>query len=152
MPKVMISPSPCPKCKTSEYVYVVPSLKDHTKFQCICNVCGAGESSADSDTEAAAIRFWNESVCSQSPEYQELRKKYEQFKLQWMIDHGYTLRDLVEELQTMVDEDLDGSDVPTSLQSLFGDWEFGVGFTGGSVWPCFEEWFQNDGAKNSDIH
>lgn len=44
---------------------------------------------------------------------------YEVFKLQWMIEHGATLSDLVRNLQLMLDEDLDGSDIPTSLQSLF---------------------------------
>ena len=46
---------------------------------------------------------------------------YEVFKLQWMIEHGATLSDLVQNLQLMLDEDLDGSDIPTSLQSLFSD-------------------------------
>ena len=40
---------------------------------------------------------------------------YEVFKLQWMIEHGATLSDLVHNLQLMLDEDLDGSDIPTSL-------------------------------------
>ena len=44
---------------------------------------------------------------------------YEVFKLQWMIEHGATLSDLVHNLQLMLDEDLDGSDIPTRLQSLF---------------------------------
>lgn len=65
--------------------------------------------------------------------------EHERYKLYWMLAHGFTLNDLVGHLQLMINEDLDGSDVPTSLQSLFEDWEFGVGFNG-EIWPCFEEY------------
>ena len=75
---------------------------------------------------------------------QRARRAYERFKLQWMIDHGFTLSDFVACMEDMICEDLSGSEVRTSLQSLFSDWEFGVGFAGGSVWPCFEEYLQSD--------
>lgn len=65
--------------------------------------------------------------------------EYERYKLYWMLDHGYTLKDLIDQLQLMIDEDFDDSHVPTSLSSLFEDWEFGVGF-GGEIWPCFDEY------------
>lgn len=68
---------------------------------------------------------------------------YEAFKLQWMIDHGYTIPDLIKHLELMVDEDLNGSDMPTSLQNLFSDWEYGFGFDG-SIWPCYQEFLEND--------
>ena len=68
---------------------------------------------------------------------------YEVFKLQWMIEHGATLSDLVHNLQLMLDEDLDGSDIPTSLQSLFSDWEFGFGFDG-AIWPCYQEFLEHE--------
>lgn len=75
---------------------------------------------------------------------QRARKAYERFKLQWMIDHDFTLGDLITCMEDMVCEDLSGSEVRTSLQSLFADWEYGEGFAGGSVWPCFEEYLQSD--------
>ena len=65
--------------------------------------------------------------------------EYERYKLYWMLAHGFTLIDLVRQLQLMINEDLDGSDVPTSLQSLFEDWEYSIGF-GGEIWPCFDEY------------
>lgn len=135
---------PCPVCNTADYVYVVPSKTDHTRFQCICNVCGLGESLPNSANEEEAIRVWNSNRNSLTQESLQIARQYEQFKLQWMIDHGYNLKDLIAELQAMVDEDLDGTDVPTTLKSLFEDWEFGIGFTRGSIWPCFEEWMQNE--------
>jgi hypothetical protein len=75
---------------------------------------------------------------------QRARKAYERFKLQWMIDHGFTLADLIACMEDMVCEDLSGSEIRTSLPSLFADWEYGVGFAGGSVWPCLEEYLQSD--------
>ena len=68
---------------------------------------------------------------------------YEAFKLQWMIAHGATLSDLVHNLQLMLDENLDGSDIPTSLQSLFSDLEFGFGFDG-AIRPCYQEFLEHD--------
>ena len=60
-----------------------------------------------------------------------------------MIEHGATLSDLVHNLQLMLDENLDGSDIPTSLQSLFSDLEFGFGFDG-AIWPCYQEFLEHD--------
>ena len=68
---------------------------------------------------------------------------YERYKLQWMIDHGYTLANLIACMEGMISEDLFGSAIRTNLQSLFADWEYGVGFEGGSVWPCFAEYMQS---------
>lgn len=62
------------------------------------------------------------------------RKAYERFRLQWMLDHGRTLSELIGELQKLRDE----GDPEMSLQALFRDWEFGYGF-GSEIWPCFEE-------------
>lgn len=73
-------------------------------------------------------------------------KKYEQFKLQWMIDHGYTLKDLIHELETMRQE----SDPDMSLESIFNDWEFGYGF-GSEIWPCFGEYMECEGAQEGDV-
>lgn len=75
---------------------------------------------------------------------QKVRKAYEVFKLQWMINHGFTLTDLIECMEIMLHEDMADSDERSSLQSLFADWEFGVGFVDGSVWPCFEEFMENE--------
>lgn len=58
---------------------------------------------------------------------------YERFKLQWMLDHGFTLRDLVEELEKSREET---PELP--LIDIFIDWEFVFGF-GSQIWPCFEE-------------
>lgn len=77
------------------------------------------------------------------------KKAFERFKLQWMLDHGYTLADLMECMEVMVHEDsLDG--LHTKLSELFERWEFGVGFVDGSVWPCYDEYLQNDAEDSGE--
>lgn len=83
-------------------------------------------------------------ACGTTDTEAKIRLEYEKFKLQWMIDHGFTLTDLMECMDIMLQEDLDGSDARTALTSLFSDWEFSVGFVGGQIWPCFEEFILND--------
>ena len=69
-------------------------------------------------------------------------EKYEIFKLQWMLDHGYTLSDLIHELQLLQNENQDDS-----IKTLFDDWEYGYGF-GSEIWPCYEEWLDCEGSEN----
>lgn len=69
-------------------------------------------------------------------------KKYEIFKLQWMLDHGYTLSDLIHELQLLQNKSQDDS-----IKTLFDDWEYGYGF-GSEIWPCYEEWLDCEGSEN----
>lgn len=77
------------------------------------------------------------------------KKAYERFKLQWMLDHGFTLTDLMECMEVMLHEDaLDG--LHTKLTRLFDRWEFGVGFVGGSVWPCYDEYLLNDAEDSGE--
>lgn len=71
------------------------------------------------------------------------RQVYERFRLQWMIDHGYSLEDLIRNLESMIEEDQNESGVRTSLLSLFQDWEFGIGFDG-AIWPCYQEFLENE--------
>ena len=59
---------------------------------------------------------------------------YERFKLEWMLTHGYTLQDLVDELEKLREESPD----LLSLHDIFADWEYGCG-SGSEIWPCFEE-------------
>lgn len=66
---------------------------------------------------------------------------YEQFKMMWMIDHGFKLGDLISELDKLRE---DYYDKDVSIQSLFEDWEDEYGFGGGSIWPCYDEFLTND--------
>ena len=71
------------------------------------------------------------------------KQAYEIFRLQWMIDHGYGVLDLIKNLETMIEEDQNEFGVRTGLESLFQDWEFCIGFDG-SIWPCYEEFLEHD--------
>lgn len=76
-------------------------------------------------------------------EVNDPRQAYEIFKLQWMIDHGYSIPDLIAQLEAMVEEDENESGIRTGLLSLLQDWEFGIGFDG-SIWPCYQEFLENE--------
>ena len=58
---------------------------------------------------------------------------YEKYRLRWMMDHGYTLVDLMKEMDMMLEEWPDAT-----MSQLFDDWEFGYGF-GSEIWVCYDE-------------
>ena len=65
---------------------------------------------------------------------------YEKFQLQWMIDHGHSLHELMEELQSLQYEDPEDSDrISTPITELFAEWEAERGF-GSEIWPCEAEY------------
>ena len=73
-----------------------------------------------------------------------LKKEYEQFKLQWMIDHGYTLQNLISELADILNEGFNiGGNAHNYLNEAFELFEDEIGFNG-SLWPCRREWEQVD--------
>lgn len=59
---------------------------------------------------------------------------YEKFQLQWMIDHNYSLSDLIKELKNYQYDDPDDS-----ITELFKNWEQDRGF-GSEIWPCEAEY------------
>lgn len=71
---------------------------------------------------------------------------YERYRLEWMIAHGYSLRDLMKalaEYQREASEDAECSSTP--VNELFDEWEHDVGF-GSEIWACRAEW-EDSGAK-----
>lgn len=63
---------------------------------------------------------------------------YEKYKLQWMMDHGYTLTDLIKELDICQEECDDHT-----VSQLFDNWEFGYGF-GSEIWVCYNEFMETE--------
>ena len=65
---------------------------------------------------------------------------YETFQLQWMIDREHSLRELMEELQSLQYEDPEDSDrISAPITELFAEWEAERGF-GSEIWPCEAEY------------
>lgn len=79
----------------------------------------------------------------------EVRRLYEQYKLQWLIYHQLGLLDVIDCMETMIHEDLADGGTRRTLKELFEAWEFGVGFPGGQLWPCFEEYRDCDYSTDS---
>ena len=61
-----------------------------------------------------------------------------------MLVHGYTLRDLIHELDELRKE----SDPDMTLESIFADWEFEYDF-GSEIWPCFDEYMDCEGKEEN---
>ena len=75
---------------------------------------------------------------------------YEKYKMSWMIQHGYSLQNLVQEIEDLQYEDPDDSDrISTPISSLFEEWEAERGF-GSEIWACKGEWEECEGAMASD--
>ena len=72
----------------------------------------------------------------------EIRRLYERYKLQWMLYHELGLVDLMDCMETMIQEDLASGETRTRLQELFRIWTFDIGFPGGQIWPSYEK-YQN---------
>ena len=58
---------------------------------------------------------------------------YGKYKLNWMMEHGYTIEDL---LRLVGEHIIDDPDL--SLADAYDEWEVDDGFHG-EIWACFEE-------------
>lgn len=97
------------------------------------------------DMELAFIGY---SEGSKSPVFekeneQQPGNRYEQFKLRWMLDHGYNLFDLIREL-TCLQADMEPG---ASIEEVFAEWEHSSGF-GSEIWPCFDEYSGCEGRSD----
>ena len=76
---------------------------------------------------------------------------YEKYQLQWMIDHGYSLTDLVNEIIPYANEVSSvepHANLGYCIKEGFYDLANGSGFNG-ELWVCEEEWETNE--KSLDI-
>ena len=78
----------------------------------------------------------------------EIRRLYERYKLQWMLYHDLGLVDLMACMEVMLREDAEIPSLRSKFQELFQAWEFGVGFPGGQMWPCYEEYRDSEYASD----
>ena len=71
-------------------------------------------------------------------------KAHEMYKLWWMIEHGHTLTELMQELKEVQYFDPDDTcQISTPVDELFLQWEEEYGF-GGELWPCLGEFLENE--------
>jgi hypothetical protein len=62
---------------------------------------------------------------------------YEKYKLDWMLHHGYTLKDFINELSYYIEESNE------DLVVVFDVWESDYGF-GSEIWVCYQEFLDNE--------
>lgn len=67
--------------------------------------------------------------------------EYEKYQLLWMIDHGHSLSDLIEELQ-----ELSKIICEPSITQIYEQWKMEQGF-GGEIWACEREWEEFEGLE-----
>lgn len=73
--------------------------------------------------------------------------QYEKYKLQWMLDHGYSISDLIAELTEEQYSDPEDSDaISRTVDEIFEDWERDRGFSG-EIWACKSEWKECEGIE-----
>ena len=79
-----------------------------------------------------------------------IKKLYGAYQLDWMMSHGYSLQDLMKELNNVSDyhdehihDGYTGDGMPTGeffvdVDGIFHDWEYDRGF-GSEIWVCYDE-------------
>ena len=72
---------------------------------------------------------------------------YQKYQLQWMIDHGYSLDDLISGMTEVWFD----SGPDSTLTDIYEGWERERGF-GGNIWACFDEWADCEGAMQNDVN
>lgn len=69
---------------------------------------------------------------------------YEKYKLQWLIDHNYSLNDLIQELEDCINQQFWlSSDPKINLSKTFKDWELNTGFNS-EIYVCEEEYYDTE--------
>ena len=63
---------------------------------------------------------------------------YEKYKLQWLIDHNYSINDLIQELEDYINQE--SSDIKINLSKAFEEWESNTGFNS-EIYVCEEEYY-----------
>lgn len=76
---------------------------------------------------------------------------YERYQLEWMIAHGYSIRDLIQAMYELQYDDPEDSDyISQPVTDLFEDWESDCGFPGAEIWVCEDEWAASECAKREE--
>lgn len=78
----------------------------------------------------------------------EMRERaYELYQLDWMARHGISLREALSIMADLVQENEDDGEDVDALVAMWAD----VGFSGGIVFACFEEFLETEYEEESYI-
>lgn len=69
-------------------------------------------------------------------------KEYKKYKMQWLLDHGYTLDDVIDYLEDCYEHQ---EEHPKSLFKHFEEYGFDY-----NIYPCFDEWYNNEYKINKE--
>ena len=76
------------------------------------------------------------------------KEEYEKFKLQWMMNHGYTLEDFVEKIAYVIDTQLTVEGNPYNwLFEAYEIFENEMCFDINNMYPSYSEWSKNNMTK-----
>lgn len=79
----------------------------------------------------------------------EKTRKYQRYQLQWMLDHEYSIDNLIRGLAQMQAEEMRyGDNKPIPIDTLYYRWVKDVGF-GSEIWACREEWETTENGKET---
>ena len=89
--------------------------------------------------------------------HNRLRGEYEKHRLLWMADRGFSLDLLVYGICTTANDlfseefaDKDSS-IGQVIEESWFCWQDDVGFFGGCIWPCLQEWLEEQWAEFGDV-
>jgi hypothetical protein len=74
---------------------------------------------------------------SKMPDELVKQKVFEHYKMFWMLDHGITIKDICQQAHIWAN-DCDADE--ESFEEYLED----HGFSGGSLWPCYDEFLDNE--------
>lgn len=78
--------------------------------------------------------------------------RYQKYQLLWMVDHDFSLQELIEELTSLQYYDPEDSDrISTPISELFEEWVADVGFSS-EIWTCEKEWSEHEDVTEYKNH
>ena len=95
----------------------------------------------DYENDKAILDFLND-----EKHEKQLKREYEEYKLRWMIDHGYSLNDLIDKLGKIADQELNNNGrfpLSKNFDEAFETLENEQGFSESEIWACYDEWKMN---------
>lgn len=73
-------------------------------------------------------------------------KGYEKYQLEWMIEHGYSLEDLMGKIAEIINKELAiDTNAHVFIDEAFEILKNETGFRESEIWACKEEWEDNEG-------